>query len=191
MVEFRISDNRSIKIYLPCKKEELKWFTEISIKYQKKDIEIDIYYNDFVCEAMETLLNLLDKAIEGKLEIEKEFVEKGIGFYYNIYTNKLRTSGNLDVEDPAGKFSMWSTPTHIGFGTYMYNKKNEIYIEISPYYKWHTGCPEDETESYVTFEQFLSGYKAVDIMKIDKDTAVLWKNECQEILDIAARNGLY
>jgi len=52
--------------------------------------------------------------------IQNEYINKGIGYYYNIYVNKLWTTDAQSLVDPSQNFSLWSTPTHIGIETFIY-----------------------------------------------------------------------
>jgi len=42
----------------------------------------------------------------------------------------LWTTDAQSLVDPSQNFSLWSTPTHIGIETFMYNIDDKIYIEI-------------------------------------------------------------
>jgi len=129
---------------LPCKKEDMESFDYVTVKYLKEQIEYTLYDDDFATEAIQTFKNSLEQALNFKMQIQSEYINKGIGYYYNIYTNKLRTTCDRSLVDPAKNFIVWSTPSYIGIETFIYNVRDKIYIEISPLYKWHDGYPEDE-----------------------------------------------
>jgi hypothetical protein len=128
-IELEVSKTQSIQIYLPCKKEYIKSFDNVSIRYLKEQLKFDLYFNDFASEAIKSLRNLLNKALNSELQIQSEYIDKGIGYYHNIYSHKLWTDDDLSIIDPAENFILWSTPSHIGIETYIYNIQDKIYIE--------------------------------------------------------------
>ncbi|GAE90687.1 hypothetical protein [Acetivibrio straminisolvens] len=187
LIDLEISKIQSIRIYLPCKKEDIKPFDIVSIEYIKEQIEYDLYVDDFATEAITSLKNQLKKALNFELQIQNEYINKGIGYYYNIYVNKLWTTDAQSLVDPSRNFSLWSTPTHIGIETIIYNVQNKIYIEISPIYKWNCDYPDDEKE-YETFDDFLNNYRPIGIVAIDKSAAIKWLETCNEIIEIFKAN---
>lgn len=90
---------------------------------------------------------------------------------------------------PADEFFVWSTPTEVGTETYIYNVDNEIYLEICPLYKWNCDSPDDEDE-YQTFEEFLHDYQMIDLIHIERDTALQCQKKLHELLEIAQANEL-
>jgi len=191
LVELEISKTQAIKIYLPCQKEDVGSFDIISVKYFREQMEYDLYVNDFAAEAIISLKNMLEEALNFKLQIQNKYLDKGIGYYHNIYYNKLWTTNDSSLTDPGEDFILWSTPTHIGIETFIYNVQNKIYIEICPIYKWNGSCSEDEDENkdeYVPFEVFLSNYKPIDIIVIDKSVAEKWFKLCCEMIEVFEAN---
>ncbi|UWV46608.1 MULTISPECIES: hypothetical protein [Acetivibrio] len=191
LIKLEITRTKFIKIYLPCEKKNIKPFDIISIKYLKDQIEYDLYVDDFATEAIQILKNLLKKALNFDLQIQRKYIDKGIGYYYNIYANELWTTDDENViqslVDPSQNFSLWSTPTHIGIETFMYNIDDKIYIEISPIYKWNCDYPENESE-YETFDNFLNNYKPIDIVSIDRSVAERWLDFCCDMIKIFKEN---
>jgi len=176
---------------LPCKKEDMESFDYVTVKYLKEQIEYTLYDDDFATEAIQTFKNSLEQALNFKMQIQSEYINKGIGYYYNIYTNKLRTTCDRSLVDPAKNFIVWSTPSYIGIETFIYNVRDKIYIEISPLYKWHDGYPEDEDENkdeYVPFDDFLNNYKPIDIVSIDRSVAERWLDFCCDMIEIFKEN---
>jgi len=60
---------------------------------------------------------MLEEALNFKLQIQNKYLDKGIGYYHNIYYNKLWTTNDSSLTDPGEDFILWSTPTHIGIET--------------------------------------------------------------------------
>ncbi len=76
------------------------------------------------------------------------------------------------------------------YDTWIYNKNNEIFLEITPIYKWHYKDPEKEDKDYLTYEDFKKIYKPTLITKIEKETAKQWINEIDELIEIIKINDL-
>jgi len=79
LVELEISKTQAIKIYLPCQKEDVGSFDIISVKYFREQMEYDLYVNDFAAEAIISLKNMLEEALNFKLQIQNKYLDKGIG----------------------------------------------------------------------------------------------------------------
>lgn len=153
-IRFDISKSQAILLYLPCEKKDIVPTTDVFLKYWRGgNVEYDLFVNDFINEAVKQLYNLLTRAMNNELQLNKEFVDKGVGYYHNIYLHELFTTDHTDIYNPAEKIIVWSTPTEVGIETYIYNIDGEIYLEISPFYKWDSDYPDDENE-YQTFEEY-------------------------------------
>jgi hypothetical protein len=154
-------------------------FSEVKIVYNYLNSEI-ILFKDFLIEGIKALQTTLNKAIEFELQAINLTEKRGVGFLYNEYCNKL-SSKNQDIADLTETFHIWSTDSAIGIDTWIYNVGEQIYFEVSPTYRWHFDEPTDL--DYKTYEQFRSEYAAIDIIEINKSTALDWLNKCKDILD--------
>jgi len=72
---------------------------------------------------------MLEEALNFKLQIQNKYLDKGIGYYHNIYYNKLWTTNDSSLTDPGEDFILWSTPTHIGIETFIYNVQNKYILK--------------------------------------------------------------
>jgi len=70
LIELEISKTQCIRIYLPCKKEDLDFFDCVTIEYLKEQTEYILYYKDLSGAAIISLKELLEKALNFKLQIE-------------------------------------------------------------------------------------------------------------------------
>jgi len=171
----------SWKFQKHCKKEDLDFFDCVTIEYLKEQTEYILYYKDLSGAAIISLKELLEKALNFKLQIENEYKDKGIGYYHSIYTNniyanKLQTAGT-------------------SIGTFIYNDQDKIYIEISPLYEWFNHIFDDILEEYnevkdedASFDDFLNNYKPIDIVAIDRKVAEKWLEFCCEMIEILKAN---
>ncbi|MCA1294988.1 hypothetical protein LBW89_18405 [Paenibacillus sp. alder61] len=190
-IRLDISKSQAILLYLPCEKKDIVPTTDVFLKYWRGgNVEYDLFVNDFINEAVKQLYNLLTRAMNNELQLNKEFVDKGVGYYHNIYLHELFTTDNRDIYDPAEKIIVWSTPTEVGIETYIYNIDGEIYLEISPFYKWDSDYPDDEDE-YQTFEEYINQHQMIDLIHIRRDVAVQWQKILHELIEIAHSNERY
>lgn len=172
----------------------------MTIEYLKEQTEYILYYKDLSGAAIISLKELLEKALNFKLQIENEYKDKGIGYYHSIYTNniyanKLQTAGSQDLIDPTKDFLVWSTLGPTSIGTFIYNDQDKIYIEISPLYEWFNHIFDDILEEYnevkdedASFDDFLNNYKPIDIVAIDRKVAEKWLEFCCEMIEILKAN---
>ncbi|WP_334077027.1 hypothetical protein [Paenibacillus sanfengchensis] len=187
-IRLEISKSQEILLYLPCEKQDVVFLTDVSLKYWRDGKMIcDLFVHDFFIEAVKQLYNLLTKALNNELQLKSDFVEKGIGFYHNIYMHELWTTDNSDRSDPAEEFLLWSSHTEVSNETFIYNIEDKIYLEISPFYKWDSDYPDDETE-YQTFEEYVLQYQMIDLIHIEQDTAKQWQKILHELLKITQTN---
>lgn len=190
-IRLNISKSQAILLYLPCEKKDIVPTTDVFLKYWRGgSVEYDLFVNDFINEAVKQLYNLLTRAMNNELQLNKEFVDKGVGYYHNIYLHELFTTDNKDIDDPAEKIIVWSTPTEVGIETYIYNIDGEIYLEISPFYKWDSDYPDDENE-YQTFEEYINQHQMIDLIHIRREVAVQWQKILHELIEIAHSNERY
>ena len=73
------------------------------------------------------------------------------------------------------------------YNTWLYNKNNEIILEITPTYPWHFDKPA-KNESFVPYEEFIKNYKALVIAKIDKKQAQEWLDIAYELMQTIRKN---
>ncbi|WP_019636608.1 hypothetical protein [Paenibacillus fonticola] len=181
VIEFKYSDSKYMKLFLSSEEKNINPYINVSIKYFNDRGEYELFTNDFISEAIKTLNYSLTKALNFELQMNNEYIERGIGFYHNMYSHELWTDDNLDIDDPAENFIVWSSSSDIGIQTYIYNIQDEIYFEISRTYKWHSDYPDDETE-YQTFEEYINQHEIIDVLKINQEIALKWNKKCTDLL---------
>lgn len=82
------------------------------------------------------------------------------------------------------KYNVWSTNN---LETWLYNKKGEIYIQVTPVYRWHYDAPKSN-DKFSCYSQFVKEYKIIYKAKIERDNAIQWLNKCKEIIRIIDTN---
>lgn len=179
LLNVKISNNNFITVLSENKDNDLFMFDEITIKYINGKNSI-ILFKDFLCEGIRSFYNVLSKSLEGNLQLDKQLHEKGVGYFWNNYCNMLRVS--TDVEDVTSKYHLWSTTSQYSNETWMYNIGSNIYIEVSPTYKWFYDSDSNE-DDYVTFGEFMDNYKIHDRVLINTRSIETCIKQCEILID--------
>ena len=160
-----LSNNRYLKIISENDGKQNNFFDEIIIYYyinRKKTI----LFKDFLGQGIRALVNVTSKVMDNKLIIDHKYVEKGIGYEWNIINNKIANDLCEKIDDTIVKYSIWSTTSKYCNETWMYNYNNKIYFEVSKNYRWNYDTPKGD-DDFITFEQFKSTYKVYDIVELN------------------------
>lgn len=113
--------------------------------------------------GIEVFNKLLKKAITYNLGLHESITED-IGYLWNEY---LQTELDQRKKRFVKKDNFWVGLNNFlweikGFDTWLYNKDNKIFLEITPTYKWD--YEEIEHEEYVPYREFIKNYKTIDIL---------------------------
>lgn len=179
LCKLRISEQKSIEILSQNENGDIFLFDEIKIIYHKEE-ENQVLFDDFLCEGMRALQNVSQKALSGELEIQEKYFEKGIGYEWNKISNRI-ANDEFDIVDITSPYALWSTPSGFSNSTWIYCFNGEIYLEISPQYKWNY-CEPEENELFMNFEDFKSSYQVYDRVKITREEMMLWNDMSNEIV---------
>lgn len=159
--------------------EEYGYFTDLKIDYYFKNTYVQLF-DDFLTEGVKAFIAVLEKCIDGDMNISRGYFEKGIGYEWNKECHEISV-GNTEGEDVTGRFLMWEANPKIGIATWMYNYREKTYLEISPEYKYHFADPEPN-EEFVSFESFLSSYEMIDRIVLDQETIAQWHDEANTVM---------
>lgn len=181
--KFIINNNKLIEILVPDLKdkftyyyeptEKLHMFDEVTIIFKEED-KIVVLYKDNLNVTLFDLKNSLENTLNSKNRLSESINVGELGKYYNINTaNQNSIKFNFSI------FWVWSTR---GIQTWLYNKNNKIYLEISPSYPWLYSEPK-ENDKYITFDDFMKNYKPIAVEEINKSTAQQWINQCNEVIN--------
>jgi len=160
--------------------DEIFLSDEIEIAYYNQEKKL-VLYEDLLCEGIRSLQKITQKTLNGELEIEEKYFSKGIGYEWNIISNRI-ANGELDTIDITSPYTLWSTSNKYATVTWIYSFEGEIYFEVSPQYKWNY-CEPEEDENFISFEEFIQNYQFYIKIKIDKDTFISWDEKANEILE--------
>ncbi|WP_433944568.1 hypothetical protein [Paenibacillus sp. SN-8-1] len=175
---FSVSSEEDIKITLKQTESPLDL---VKINYQSPKSTFVLHEDEIAFGAIETFGVMLNKAIQGELQLAPEYQLLGAGYHWNILTHQIPDCGPFD-ENPLEKFWLWSTPSSNGIQTWMYNINGNICIELSPNYSWHFTEPKVNDE-YHSFESFIKNFSIVKRFSINVVKARLWHNKYEEILE--------
>ncbi|NEN80967.1 hypothetical protein [Paenibacillus elgii] len=126
-------------------------FDNVTVVFQDNQ-DKKYVFEDVIQEAIITLYN----GIKNPVELTSELEVGNLGQAWNIWTNNLSDMAEDDEEDIFRNYWMWSTREH---QTWIYQKNEKLYIEISPSYKWHYIEPAED-EQVISFSEFLEHYHA-------------------------------
>ncbi|THF72631.1 hypothetical protein [Cohnella fermenti] len=126
-------------------------FDDVTVTFWDNSEEKCVF-EDVIQEAITTLYN----GIKSQVELTSEFEVGNLGRAWNIWTNNLSEMVEDDEEDIFRSYWIWSTRE---YQTWLYQKNGNLYIEISPSYKWHYVEPAVD-EQITSFNEFLEHYRA-------------------------------
>ncbi len=186
LIVFQISESHLIHVAVTqqvktniygYKTHELHIFDEIEAKYIHNNKSI-ILIRDSAQYVIETFCNSLEMALKNELMLDPSLVPGKIGYFFS----KEKADNFDEIKDAKNIFSqywVWSSLDNVQ--TWLYNANNKIYLEISLTYPWLFSDPE-EGENYISFDEYMSSYKPVALIELEKSLVLSWINECRRLL---------
>ena len=83
-----LSNDRYLKILSDNNEEQNNFFGEKTILFK-----------DFLGEGITTLFNATSKVMKNKLRVEFKYIQKGIGYEWNIINNKIANNSCEEMDD--------------------------------------------------------------------------------------------
>lgn len=185
-VIFIINDQERIKLFLPCELNDISRDEDVNAVYVRDGFrEQIIYQNDCIFEFVDVLNSCLKLALSGNSKIDAS-LQANLGYMCNVY---LYGNGNAsisieqDKSDLRGKhIKLWEVDDAT---SWLYEKDDKFYFEITPAYKWYYQCPTpEERAEYVTYKQFLKNYKIypVAVVELGLETMYRWLEQTNNLL---------
>lgn len=180
-----VNNQDRIELCMPSREVDIRRYDEIEILLNVLQDTYKLYSDDFIIEAIVALNNLLEKVIDNKLGMPDSLPELEIG--------KLSNDSYQDLDDGlvyeegnwiGTKYNVWSSNY---YETWLYNKNGEIYLQVTPVYKWHFSEAKSK-DNFSSYSQFVKEYKIIYKTKIERDNAIQWLNKCKEIIKIIDMN---
>jgi hypothetical protein len=183
-IQFNVSTGQSLRIDLPDTLEETHRFDDIDVLFSDQEKAFSLFENEHISEAVRSLNNALNLALEGKIKFPADLnPDKGIYYYSMISMNDFYKNNNTGSVDPASKVAwIWSGTKNNQPQTFIYTIDADIFLEISPNYKWLNAEPQ-EGDGFIPFEEFLKSYRMLYRFKLDTPTILEWQKTCENVLN--------
>lgn len=191
----------SLVITSPFSEEEfdnLSSDTLLTLHIGKK--RIALANEEYGFGLLQDLNSLIKRAIQGKLELD-ESIQDNLGhmwhqWYYNKFFGKKR---------PDFKYQLFSNGSKSWVGmryylccsnnkdnqqwmTFIYSKHGSIFLEVVPQYQWLHDQPPANC-SYETYDEFLENYKSLEVVTIDSNNLIMWRQQVLHLLDSYVQNS--
>lgn len=165
--------------YFKVKPENKYWckFDDIIIFFHYKKKKYLALKYECLFSGINDLKGLLELALDNKLQLHKS-INSDIGYLWNEYLQGNKDDLFFKMNDDGTKewigkdYLLWC-PSQ-GENTWIFNKDNRIFLEVTPGYKWHFSDIEEAKKNekdYITYDEFIKNYKAIAIVEIDKEVA--------------------
>lgn len=181
-IGFILDKNKKISILVPDVSTKINYFYKPTEHLHKFDEATAIFINEnnnfqIKKDTLDEILLTLNGTLKNVLLKNKclpDIIQAGnAGYVLNNILNDL----GPNILSP---FWVWSSK-HIQ--TLIYKSNNTIYLEIVPTYPWVYEEPKPG-DKYISFDEFMKTYKPYAVEIISPETAQIWLNKCQEILDL-------
>jgi hypothetical protein len=174
LLDFPLGKARNLKLYTLDEAHSVHRFTEIEIHCVSNDHDI-LLFDDFLGEAVEASVTILKQAINRELTLPETIRREDLGALCNKYCHTAEASVDVGA-DHTERYLMWeSVASHIF--SWVYNDKDNIYLEISPMYPYHFS----EDSALLSFEAFMDSYQVIETMNITECANELLR-QCETLL---------
>lgn len=185
---FKIDNALSLIIKNLCYEgNHLYRWDPIEIIFKDENSEYIINQHDHLMPQVEQLYDCLQGAISNKLSLLKS-IKADLGYLWNQDLNHCSITSHEQLQKEkdwkGAKYLMWDGNK---FDTWLYNKNNKIYIEITPIYPWHFNKPKAE-DNYIPYDEWIKNYKPLVIIEIDKVAAKQWYDQAGKIMQEIEKN---
>ncbi len=153
--------------------EKLHVFDIVTLVYCNNNIKTE-FLQDAAAEILGSLHCVLSKVLLNKSILPDHIPFGSVSLWFSINTAK----GDFGFK--FGSFCLWSTISQPE--TWLYNKDNKIYLEVSLPYPWLFSDPKP-SENYYSFDEYIKNYKPIAVYEISRETAQQWLEQCNTILD--------
>jgi hypothetical protein len=202
---FPITQDRAFTIHVSYPLEDIFRYDWIEIEYSGPEGKIKVGRDELIC-ALEELSGGLENLLAGKQKLHPS-ITKDIGYYWSEYLDQHRESrivkcpeafeyvshGNEKPWWVGHRFLMWSAH---GTATWMYEKEDTFFIEITPTCEWKYDpdapdtdpTPEENARDCAFYQDFIENYKPLAIVELDKKVAREWLEQTKNLLELVKSN---
>lgn len=201
---FSIAQDRTFTIYVSYPLADIFRYDEVEIEYSGPEGKIKVE-RDMLISALEEFCWGLENLLAGKLKLHPS-ITRDIGYDWNEYLDRNRESRVKSVDDleyeqedtewprwVGCKFLVWGA---WGSATWMYEKNDAFFIEITPTCEWKYDpdapdtdpTPEENARDCEYYQTFIENYKPLAIIELDKKVAQEWLEQTKKLLKLVESN---
>lgn len=186
IITFEIDKNQKIEIVSENPQKLLFRYEKVQIYYHNLSSKVKLKILDkYIIEVLDKFEIMLKLILNKHLELDKSMTEN-IGFLWNEYLQEKTNHIFIEEKSESKECESWIGTNYIlwsiwGLETWIYSKKNTIYLEITPVYKWHFDEPE-KNEKFIPYDEFIKNYEPIAVIKISKETAKKWLAKTEKLL---------
>lgn len=195
---FKINEVEKVIIELKEPLEMVHCCYEVPIVLAKEEKKYIVAY-DSIKSNMESLDIVFTKALQNQLQLHSS-IQGNIGYlfthykFYGFNREKLESLG-LVFEHDSGD---WVGENHLlwayDIAVWVYNDSDgSIILEFTPWYFGKNYMYDDDDngiddEDYSEYEQFLKNYRSLFSIKLSHETAQLWLDQANNIVQQIEKN---
>ena len=189
ILRLAINDSCYLTLAFFGKVKDIYLFDEVTIAYHQNRKKYILYTKNFWIAFLDTFAYLMPRVLNNQWQLHPS-INFDIGFLWSEYSEN-RNKYNF-VEAPLENSTYWVGLDNLflvsqQYGTWLYNKNNDIYLEITPCYKWHHIKPK-KNENYITYNQFIKNYQPIAVIQLDRKIAQKWLKTINRLDKIARKN---
>ncbi len=188
-IYFKINQTAEIRFDLSDQVKDAFRYDEISVILScNNTCEIDLY-NDFLITALRELKSSLELILNGQAALHKS-INKNIGYLWNEYLHGVELPSKTDSEGYAfwvgRKYLVWDSASS-KTTTWLYEKDEKFWLEVTPGYPWHFPNSEEDTP-LIPYEEFMKTYKPIALFEVSRETLEQWLKKVNELIPIVEAN---
>jgi hypothetical protein len=184
LIIFRTTESDELQIVIDNKNKvnvygyitkELHVFDEVEVSYIHKNSTI-ILAKDIAQHIISSFLTALEEVLNNNIQLDPSITIGKVGYFFSE-----KTYMNIESKEKNDMFShywVWSSSTNIQ--TWLYNKDNKIYLEISQTYPWLFSDPS-ENERNISFQEYANNYKPIVLIALEKSLIQEWIKQCHAL----------
>ncbi|MGC2310017.1 MAG: hypothetical protein WA432_00145 [Candidatus Babeliaceae bacterium] len=191
---FEFPDHEFISFEMPQSLEEIcRWDFIIPVFNAQNEQKYDLC-DDYIINILYGLRIFLNNVLAQQLQLHKS-LQKDIGYMWNEYLQK-RGRFIYEVNEYGrswiGKRYMFcesSQDCKTDCATWLYQKGEQFYLEITPEYRWHFIDPKpEEASKYVTYDTFIQTYKPYVLKEITLSTIHQLLKKTEEVIEAVKKH---
>ena len=187
LVIFKIAELNSVQIVINSQNkvniygytmDGLHVFDEVEARYIEGN-RIIVLAKDIVQHIISSFSIALEKALNNNLQLDTPFALGKLGYCFSE-TVHMNVEENGKGSDIFTKYWVWSSPNNVQ--TWLYNKDDKTYLEISETYPWLFSDPAED-EDAIFFDEYAKNYKPIVLVELQKSLIQEWIQQSHDFLE--------